>query len=139
MSHLLDTLRGLLNRLSQVFSAPPRAAVPSNTREFYLACKEMAFWSASDAGLDGSIEAFDGSLLHASADGLCTLRMTLRDSRIDRTPAQAAAAILRTLNGLRVLLLMEIDGSRFVHMAPNVNFGVRELGQNFTNRTGRAG
>ena len=113
--------------------------VPTKTREFFLACKELAFWSVSDAGLDGAIATFDGSTLHPAADGMCTIRMTLRDSRENRSPAEAAAAILRSLEGIRVLLLLEIDGSRFVNMAPNVNFGVSELAQNFTDRTGFAG
>lgn len=95
--------------------------------------------SASDAGLDGAIETFDGSMLHPAADGMLTIRMTLRDSWENRSPAQAAAAILRPFEGLRVLLLLEIDGSRFVNMAPNVNRGVRELGQCFTNRSGLTG
>ena len=53
--------------------------------------------------------------------------------------AATVAAVLRALHGVRILLLLEIDGCRFVNMAPNVNLGVRELGQNFTNRTGLAG
>lgn len=139
MSQRFPKLRALLSRLQQWFNARPHVVIPTNTREFYLACKELAFWSASDAGLEGPIEAFDGSRLHPAADGMCTIRMTLSDSKENRTPAEAAAAVLRSLNGLRVLLLLEIDGSRFVHMAPNVNLGVRELAQSFTNRTEWAG
>jgi hypothetical protein len=139
MSQRFQKLRGLFARLSGIFNARPHVTIPTNTREFYTACKELAFWSASDAGLDGSIETFDGSDLHPAADGMCTIRMTLRDSQENRSPAEAAAAVLRSLNGLRVLLLLEIEDCRFVHMAPNVNLGVRELGQSFTNRTERAG
>lgn len=132
-------LREWFARLSKLFNARPTFVVPTNTREYFTACKEMAFWSASDAGLSGLIEAFDGSRLHPAADGMCTIRMTLRDSQESRSPAEAAAAVLRALQGVRILLLLEIDGCRFVNMAPNVNLGVRELGQNFTNRTGLAG
>jgi len=70
---------------------------------------------------------------------MCTIRMTLCDWQENRSPADAAAAILRSLDGLRLLLLLEIGDSRFVQMAPNVNPGVRELAQSFTNRTERAG
>ncbi len=139
MWHRFTSLRARLARLSNIFNSRPLVVMPSNTREFYHACKELAFWSASDAGLDGLIEAFDGSVLHASADGMCTIRMTMRDSRENRSPGEAAASVLRALNGLRVLLLLEIDGCRFVNMAPNVNAGVRELARSFTNRSGRAG
>ncbi len=114
-------------------------SVPTNTREFQTACKELAFWAASDAGLSGQIEGFDGSALHAAADGLFTIGMTLRDSQVNRSPAEAAAEMLKSFSGVRVLLLLEIEGCRFVHMAANVNPGVRELGESFTNRTGLAG
>jgi hypothetical protein len=139
MSHQFTRLRTLVARLLSFFNSRPLVALPSNTREFYDACKELAFWSASDAGLDGPIEAFDGSLLDRAADGMCTIRMTLRDSLDNRSPAEAAATLLRSLGSLRVLLLIDIDGSRFVNMAPNVNLGVRELGKRFTNRSGRTG
>jgi hypothetical protein len=139
MSQSFTNLRGLVSRLAQIFRPKLRAAVPSSTREFHIACKELAFWSASDAGLEGSIETFDGSRLHPAADGMCTIRMTLKDSHENRAPAIAAAAVLRSLEGLRVLLLLEIDGCRFVHSVPNVNRGVRELGRSFTNRTGLTG
>ncbi len=137
--HRLTKLRELFARVSKLFSSRSRISVPLNTREFCAACKELAFWSASDAGLDGAIETFDGSTLHPAADGMLTIRMTLRDSWDNRSPAEAAAAILRSFEGLRVLLLLEINGSRFVNMAPNVNLGVRELAQRFTNRSGLAG
>jgi len=78
-------------------------------------------------------------MLHPAADGMLTIRMTLRDNWENRSPAEAAAAVLRSFEGLRVLLLLEINGSRFVNMAPNVNLGVRELAQSFTNRSGLAG
>jgi hypothetical protein len=139
MSQRLTKLRDLFARVSRFFSGRPSIAVPLDAREFGAACKELAFWSVSDAGLDGAIETFDGSMLHPAADGMLTIRMTLRDSWENRTPAEAAAAILRSFEGLRVLLLLEINGSRFVNMAPNVNLGVRELGQSFTNRSGLAG
>jgi hypothetical protein len=132
-------LREWFARLSKLLNARPAIVVPTNTREHFAACKEMAFRSASDAHLSGLIEAFDGSRLHPAADGMCTIRMTLRDNLETRSPTQAAASVLRSLNGIRILLLLEIDGCRFVNMAPNVNLGVRELGQNFTNRTGLAG
>jgi hypothetical protein len=122
-----------------MLSARRHVTTPTNRHEFLLACKDLAFWSASDAGLAGSIEAFDGSELHPAADGMCTIRMTLCDWQENRSPADAAAAILRSLDGLRLLLLLEIGDSRFVQMAPNVNPGVRELAQSFTNRTERAG
>jgi hypothetical protein len=121
------------------FFARTTVTIPSDPREFAKGCRDLAFWSASDAGLDGPVEAFDGSQLHPAADGMCTIRMTLRDTEPNRAPAQAAAAIVRSVGDLRVLLLLEIDGCRFVNMAPNVNPGVRELGKNYTNRTGRAG
>jgi hypothetical protein len=139
MSPRLSKLRNFFARVSRLVSGRPSIAVPLNAREFSAACKDLAFWSASDAGLDGAIETFDGSMLHAAADGMLTIRMTLTDSWENRSPAEAAAAILRSFEGLRVLLLLEIDGSRFVNMAPNVNLGVRELGQSFTNRSGLAG
>jgi hypothetical protein len=139
MSLRLLKIRALFARLTSFFAPHPIDVIPANAREFYSTCKELAFWSASDAGLDGSIEAFDGSVLHPSADGMCTIRMTLKDSQAKRSPNEAAGAVLRSLTDLRVLLLLEIDGSRFVHMAPNVNLGVRELGKSFTNRTGLAG
>jgi hypothetical protein len=139
MSQRLTNLGKLFARVSRFFAGRPSIAVPLDAREFGAACKELAFWSASDAGLDGAIETFDGSMLHPAADGMLTIRMTLRDRWDKRSPAEAAAAILRSFEGLRVLLLLEIDGSRFVNMAPNVNLGVRELGQSFTNRSGLAG
>jgi hypothetical protein len=139
MSQRLTKLRELFARVSQLFTGRTRIAVPLNAREFCAACKELAFWSASDAGLDGAIETFDGSMLHPAADGMLTIRMTLRDNWENRSPAEAAAAVLRSFEGLRVLLLLEINGSRFVNMAPNVNLGVRELAQSFTNRSGLAG
>jgi hypothetical protein len=139
MLYRLSGLRALGARLSAFFYARPRFAIVPDTRAFYASCKTLAFRSAADAGLDGTIEAFDGSKLHRAADGMCTIRMTLRDSQEDRSPAEAAAAILRSLAGLRVLLLLEIDECRFVNITPNANPGVRELGQNFTNRTGRTG
>jgi hypothetical protein len=139
MSQRLTKLRNLFARVSSYISGRPRVAVPLTPREFGAACKDLAFWSASDAGLDGAIETFDGSTLHPAADGMLTIRMTLRDSWENRSPVEAAASILRSFEGLRVLLLLEIDGARFVNMAPNVNPGVRELGQSFTNRSGLAG
>jgi hypothetical protein len=135
----MTKLRELFARMSRLFCGRTRIVVPLNTREFGAACKELAFWSASDAGLDGAIETFDGSMLHRAADGMLTIRMTLRDSWDNRSPGEAAAKILQSFAGLRVLMLLEIDGSRFVNMAPNVNLGVRELGQRFTNRSGLAG
>jgi hypothetical protein len=139
MSQRLTKLRELCARVSKLFCGRPRIAVPLNTREFRAACKDLASACASDAGLDGAIETFDGSMLHPAADGMLTIRMTLRDTLEKRSPAEAAALILRSFEGLRVLLLLEIDGSRFVNMSPNVNFGVRELRQSFTSRSGLAG
>jgi hypothetical protein len=78
-------------------------------------------------------------MLHPAADGMCTIRMTLRDSLENRSASDAAQHVQKALDGLRVLLLIEIDGFRFVSMAPNVNLGVRELGRSFTNRSGRIG
>jgi hypothetical protein len=103
-------IRALFARLRSFFAPHPIDVIPTNAREFHLTCKELAFWSASDAGLDGSIEAFDGSVLHPAADGMCTIRMTLKDSLDKRSPAEAAGAVLRSLANLRVLLLLEIDG-----------------------------
>jgi hypothetical protein len=139
MSQRLTQLRKLFTRVSRFFGGQTSIAVPLDAHEFGAACKELAFWSMSDAGLDGTIESFDGSVLHPAADGMLTIRMTLRDSWENRSPAEAAATILRSFEGLRVLLLLEINRSRFVNMAPNVNLGVRELAQNFTNRSGLAG
>ncbi len=139
MSQRFSKLRALFARVAEFFNTRPYVAMPGNTKEFFTACKELAFWSASDAGLDGQIDAFDGSLLHPAADGLCTIRCVLKDTFENRAPADAAALVLRSLSDLRALLLLEIDGCRFVSMAPNVNPGVRELGRNFTNRSGRAG
>jgi hypothetical protein len=139
MSQRLTKLREFFARVSRLFYGRARIVVPLNTREFGAACKELALLSASDAGLDGAIEMFDGSMLHPAADGMFTIRMTLRNTSESHSPAEAAATILRSFAGLRVLILIEIDGSRFVNMAPNVNLGVRELGQSFTNRSGLTG
>jgi hypothetical protein len=135
----LTKLREFFARVFGLFNSRSKIAVPQNLREFGAACKDLAHWSASDAGLEGAVETFDGSILHPAADGMLTIRMTLRDKWENRSPAEAAATIIRSFEGLRVLLLLEVNGSRFVNMAPNVNLGVRELGQNFTNRSGLAG
>lgn len=139
MSLWFGKLRALFARLSTTVRVQPRFAGPLDAASFGRVCKERAFWSASDAGLSGPIEAFDGSVLHRAADGLLTIRMTLEDSQQRRAPGDAATIILRSLAGLRVLLLLEIDGRRYTSVAPNVNPGVRELCQNFTNRTESAG
>jgi hypothetical protein len=132
-------LRAIFARLGKLFNSKPCRDVPLGTREFHRACKELAFWSVSDAGLSGPIEAFDGSALHPAADGLFTIRMTLQDSLARRSPADAANLILRSLDGLRILLLLDIDGRRFTYTTPHVNAGIRELCQNFTNRTESTG
>ncbi len=137
MSQCLAKLRALVARIWAIVRIRPVVAGAANSREFYHACRELAFWAASDAGLDGQIDAFDGSALHPAADGMCTIRMILQDTEVGRSAAEAAGQVVRALEGMRVLLLLEIDGLRFVTMAPNVNLGVRELGRSFTNRTGR--
>jgi hypothetical protein len=135
MSQRLMNLHKLFAQVSRFFAGRPSITVPLDAQEFNAACKELAFRSASDAGLDGAIETFDGSMLHPAADGMLTIRMTLRDNWDNRSPAEAAAAILRSFDGLRVLLLLEINGSRFVNMEPNINLGVRKLAKNFINRS----
>ncbi len=139
MSQRYGKLRALGARVARFFGASPRLEAPLNTREFQRACKELAFWSASDAGLSGPIEGFDGALLHRAADGMFTIRMTLKDSLQQRAPSDAANIIVRSLDGLRVLLLLDIDGRRFTYTAPYVNAGVRELCAAFTNRTESTG
>jgi hypothetical protein len=77
--------------------------------------------------------------LHRAADGMYTIRMTLEDSQQQRPAGDAANIILRSLQGLRVILLLDIDGRRFTYCASNVNPGVRELCTSFTNRTESTG
>lgn len=134
-----SNLRAICARVLKLFKTQPGPDVPVNVREFQRACKEIAFWSAADAGLTGPIEGFDGSRLHPAADGLFTIRMTLRDGRQNRPPGDAAGTIVRSIQGLRVLLLLDIDGRRFTYAAPHSNPGVREFCQDFTNRTESAG
>ncbi len=127
-------LRLFFARIANLFNPQPRLARPVTTHDFQRACKELAFWTASDAGLSGPVEAFDGSNLHPAADGLFTLRMTLQDTLGQRPPSDAATIILRSIEGLRVLLLLDIDGHRFTYVSANANPGVRELCANYTNR-----
>jgi hypothetical protein len=132
-------LRDFFGRWSSGLGARRQVPIRTNVPLYYAACKDLAAWSAADAGLGGSVEIFDGSRLHPAADGMCTIHLTLQDSRRDRSPAEAAAAVLRAFRGLRVLLLVDIDGSRFVSALPHVNRGVREMCRNFTNSTGLTG
>lgn len=139
MSPRYGNMRAFFARIANFFNPQPRLEAPLNTDEFQRACKELVYWNAVDAGLSGPIEGFDGSLLHRAADGMYTIRMTLEDSRRERPAGDAANIILRSVQGLRVLLLLDIDGRRFTYCASNANAGVRELCASFTNRTESTG
>lgn len=130
--------RELLRRLAR-FLTTRRIAPARHSGDYHAACRELAYWGASDAGLDGAVDAFDGSLLDPAADGMCTIRMTVRDSIEGRPAAAGAVRVINALTGLRVLLLLEIDGVRFVSMPPNVNAGVRDFARAFADSSRRAG
>ncbi len=134
MSSRSGWMRAFFARLRKLMRVEPARTAPVNARDFERACKELVFWTASDAGLSGPIEAFDGSVLHPSADGLFTFRMTLRDVLGRRTAGAAAELIVRSIDGLRVLALLDIDGCRFTYTPPHANAGVRELCLQFANR-----
>jgi hypothetical protein len=83
-------IREWFARLSKPLDTSPMIVVQTNMCEYLNSCRDLAFWSVSDAGLCGLVEAFDGSRLHPAADGMCTIRMILRDSRANRSPSEAA-------------------------------------------------